>query len=114
MVNKAKLSPGSEVCFENLFTSFPLLGKLSEMENGRMGTVRQNRLNRVPNMKKKDLEKKTVDRGTIHVMYLEDQIVVAWKDNKATYVTSNKPHADLSQSCRHYCCVRTTLCQFLT
>jgi DNA excision repair protein ERCC-6 len=103
LVAKAKLSPGSEVCFDNLFTSFPLLDKLSEMEIGGTGTVRQNRLNRVPIMKKKDLEKKTVDRGTSHVVYREDQVVVAWKDSKAVYVASNKHHADISQSCRRYC-----------
>ena len=68
LVTKAKLKPGSEVCFDNLFTSFPLLDKLSEMGIGGTGTVRQNRLNRVPIMKKKDLEKKIVDRGTSHVM----------------------------------------------
>jgi hypothetical protein len=43
LVQKAKLAPGSEVFFDNLFTSFPLLEKLSEMGIGGTGTVRQNR-----------------------------------------------------------------------
>lgn len=37
---------GSLVYFDNLFTSFPLLQKMSELKMGATGTVRQNRLNR--------------------------------------------------------------------
>ena len=53
---------------DNLFTSFPLLNKLSEMEIGGTGTMRQNRLNNVPIMNKKDLEKKlSLEEPAMHV-----------------------------------------------
>lgn len=43
LVEQASLQPGSELFFDNLFTSFPLLEKLSEMRIAGTGTVRQNR-----------------------------------------------------------------------
>jgi hypothetical protein len=43
LVEKAELLPGSDVFFDNLFTSFPLLERLSEMNISGTGTVRQNR-----------------------------------------------------------------------
>jgi hypothetical protein len=48
---------------DNLFTSFPLLDRLSKMVIERTGIVRQNRLYRVSIMGKKEVEKKTVARG---------------------------------------------------
>jgi hypothetical protein len=66
------LCPGSEIYFDNLFTSFPLLEKLSEMQLAGTGTVRQNKLNRIPIVKKKDLEKQ--DRGTSEVLYQDDKV----------------------------------------
>ena len=43
LVSKSRISRGSSVYFDNLFTSFPLLDRLSEMEIAGTGTVRQNR-----------------------------------------------------------------------
>ena len=43
LVEKASLLPGSELFFDNLFTSFPLLDNLSARNIARTGTVRQNR-----------------------------------------------------------------------
>jgi hypothetical protein len=62
------VTAGSELFFDNLFTSFPLLTRLSEMEIAGTGTVRQNRLHRLPIASKKDLEKKTTPRGTTDVL----------------------------------------------
>jgi hypothetical protein len=45
LVEKAQIGRGTEVFFDNLFTSFPLLENLSEKGIGGTGTVRQNRLN---------------------------------------------------------------------
>jgi hypothetical protein len=45
------------VFLANLFISFPLLEKLSEMEIAGTGLVRQNRLHRVEIIKKQDIEK---------------------------------------------------------
>jgi hypothetical protein len=50
------------------------------------GTVRQNRLHRIPVVSKKDLEKKAVPRGHSDVLYKHDQVLVAWKDNKVSPV----------------------------
>lgn len=66
------LWPGSEIYFDNLFTSFPLLEKLSEMQLAGTGTVRQNKLNKIPIVKKKDLEKQA--RGTSEVLYQDDKV----------------------------------------
>jgi len=66
------LWPGSEIYFDNLFTSFPLLDKLSEMQLAGTGTVRQNKLFRVPIINKKDLEKQA--RGTSEVLYQDDKV----------------------------------------
>jgi len=43
LVEKASLLPGSELFFDNLFTSFPLLDNLSARNIAGTGTVRQNR-----------------------------------------------------------------------
>ena len=69
--------PGSRVYVDNLFTSFPLLQKMSEMGLGLTGTIRQNRLHRVPITGKKDLEKKNVAWGTITSAYKNDIICVS-------------------------------------
>jgi hypothetical protein len=43
LVEKASLLLGSMLFFDNLFTSFPLLERLSELNIAGTGTVRQNR-----------------------------------------------------------------------
>ena len=40
IVKKANIPKGSHIYMDNLFTSFPLLNKLSEMEIGGTGTIR--------------------------------------------------------------------------
>ena len=82
LVTKAELVTGSEVFFDNLFTSFPLLEKLLEAKIAGTGTMRVNRLKKVPIKQKKDLSKKSVPRGELHTVYRADQVLVGWKDNK--------------------------------
>ena len=77
LTRKAGLVPGSQVFVDNLFTSFPLLAQMSTMGIGCTGTVRQNRLHKVPLPSKKDLEKKTLERGTHCAVYKHDQICVS-------------------------------------
>ena len=69
LVEKAGIKPGSEVYMDNLFTTFPLLEKLSEKGIGGTGTIRQNRLNKIPIKSKKDMEKKNIPRGEIDALY---------------------------------------------
>ena len=66
------------------------------------GTVRQNRLHKVPINKKKDLEKKTVERGFTTSIFNADQILTVWKDSKPVYVASNKYLPDTSSNCERY------------
>ena len=101
LVKKAELDAGSEVYFDNLFTSFPLLNRLSTMKIAGTGTVRMNRLFRVPIMKKKEFEKKDVKRGAIDVWYKGDICLSGWKDSKPVYVASNKFSAStVDSTCR--------------
>lgn len=102
LVDKAALIPGSEVFFDNLFTSFPLLEELSDRELAGTGTVRQNRLFKIPLKSKKELESKTVPRGSSDAVYRDDVVCVGWKDNKAVYMASNKYSADTDKTCRRY------------
>ena len=57
-----------------LFT-FLLLKELSGMGIAGTGTVRQNRLNKVPIKTKKELEKKTVQKGFCTSVYNTDQVL---------------------------------------
>jgi hypothetical protein len=77
LTKKAALVRGSEVYVDNLFTSFPLLDQMSGMGIGLTGTIRQNRLHRVPLTKKKDLEKRDVARGTMSAVFKNDMICVS-------------------------------------
>ena len=61
--------------FDNIFTTFPLLDKLSEMGITGTGTVRQNRLFRLPIASKKDVIKKSVERGFKETLYKGDQVL---------------------------------------
>ena len=102
LVTKAELVTGSEVFFDNLFTSFPLLEKLSEAKIAGTGTMRVNRLKKVPIKQKKDLSKKSVPRGELHTVYRADQVLVGWKDNKAVYVSSNKFGGAATGTCKRF------------
>ena len=65
------------------------------------GTVRQNRLNRVPVKNKSDLEK-NVPWGTMDVVYKDDVALVGWKDSKAVYCASNQLKGTSQSSCSRY------------
>ena len=80
--------------FDNIFTTFPLLDKLSEMGIAGTGTVQQNRLFKVPIASKKDVTKKSVERGFQETLHKGDQVLECWKDNQPVYVASNKYSAE--------------------
>lgn len=102
LVDKASLASGSEIFFDNLFTSFPLMEELSARQIAGTGTVRQNRLCKVPVKTKKELDGKTVQRGTMDVVFKSDVVLVGWKDSKAVYMASNKYSATADKTCRRY------------
>ena len=102
LASNAKLVHGEGLMFDNLFTSFDLLTRLSEKGLAGTGTVRQNRLNRVNIIKKKDMEKKTVARGTSEAVFNEDQVLTCWKDNKPVYIASNKYGMEPFTTCTRF------------
>ena len=69
LVEAAEVPPGGKIYFDNLFTSLPLLDKLSEKGIGGTGTLRQNRLGPIPLPKKKEVEKNFA-RGEMEVLLL--------------------------------------------
>ena len=87
MVNQVGLEKGQHVVFDNLFTSLPLLEKLSAEGVGATGTLREDRLCGAPLMPKKSMEKK--DRGYMEETFTGCTSVVKWKDNKVVCVASN-------------------------
>ena len=87
LTKKADVHRGSAIYFDNLFTSFPLLHQLSDLGIGGTGTVRKNRLHRVPLPDAKSVEK--MERGSSMSVYKNDQVCTVWRDNKAVYVASN-------------------------
>ena len=93
---------GADVFFDNLFTSFPLLDELSDMGIAGTGTVRQNRIHGIPIKGKKEMEHRTVARGTKDVSFRRDQVLVAWRDNKAVYMASNKYGSSAAKTCRRF------------
>ena len=60
-LDKGNIDSGLVVIFDNLFTSFPLLDKLTEKGIGGLGTIRQNRLQNAP-LKEEELVKR--ERGS--------------------------------------------------
>jgi hypothetical protein len=51
-----------------------------------------------------------VPRGHTDVLYKDDQILVAWKDNKGVYMASNKFGGDTINNCLCFCRTERKLC----
>ena len=102
LVEHAQVQEGSSLYFDNLFSSIPLLIKLSEKGLGGTGTMNQNRLFAVPLPDKKEMNKK-YERGTYSTVYHEDLAVSGWKDNKPVYVCSNIHNAEPSVFAKRWC-----------
>ena len=101
LVEKVGVCAGSELYFDNLFTSFPLLDKLSIKEIGGTGTFGKNKLNNIP-IKKQELDQKTTLWGTTDVLYNGDQALVGWRDSHAVYMASNKYNGTISGTCARF------------
>ncbi len=102
LAEKSMLVPGSHIFMDNLFTSIALLDELSRLQIGGTGTVRQNRLNKIPLKTKKQMEHKSTSRGYHEACYSSDQVIVAWRDNKAVYINSNHSGVEPVGSCSRY------------
>lgn len=75
------------IYIDNFFTGFPLLRKLTELNIGCTGTVRNNRTENCPLPDPKTFKK--TRRGTYAYKNTEDMIVVRWNDNNIVTVASN-------------------------
>ena len=87
MIEKCHLTKGYTVAMDNLFTTLPLLDKLTDMGMYGVGTIRENRLQGKPLKKKAALQKET--RGTFDYTSYGNNLLVAWRDNKAVIVATN-------------------------
>lgn len=74
---------------DNFFTCLELVRYLKEVNCRYTGTARDNRIGKPPLKPIKELEKKTVPRGTTDYVSSDDGIlVVRWKDNKVVTLLS--------------------------
>ena len=94
----AGICQGSRVYTGSLFTSVPCLEELSRRGIAGTGTLRQSRLDNIPIISKKDLEREDVAQGTSESVYTNDLVLTGWKDDKAVYVISNKHSAEIKNT----------------
>ena len=87
LIEKSKIEAGSAVIFDNLFTSLPLLDRLTDLQVGGLGTLRQNRFQGAPIATKATLDKK--ERGCYDYATDGNNLVVSWKDNKVVTTATN-------------------------
>ena len=87
MIEKCDLTKGSTVAMDNFFTTLPLLDELIDMGMYAVGTIGEKRLQGAPLKKKNALQKKS--RGTFGYKPDENNLPVAWRDNKVVIVAIN-------------------------
>ena len=83
LAEKSMLVPGSHIFMDNLFTYTALFDEFSQLQIGGTGTVRQNRLNKIPLKTKKQMKHKSTPQGYHEACYSSGKVIVAWRDNKA-------------------------------
>ena len=88
---KTLKSPKSTtICADNYFTSMSLVTYLRDRYGIRyVGTARVNRVDKPPLMGPKEMEKKSVPRGTFEYCASDGVVAVRWKDNKPVTVISS-------------------------
>ena len=87
MIEKCDVKAGSTVTFDNLFTSLPLLDKLTELEIDALCTVQQNHFHGAPVANKTTLAKKP--GGSYDFVTDGKKLVVSWLDNKVVTCATN-------------------------
>lgn len=86
---------------DNLFTSMDLLDHMGDRQLGVTGTMRQNRLNSIPLLSKKQASKE-LKRGDSMAVYSMDSTIVLWMDNQAVYMASNVDAVEPLKTCQRY------------
>ena len=89
-------------CFDNLFTTFPLLKELKDRNYGATGTIRTNKCQNCP-LKSVDAMKKT-KKGTAEFATDEKNkiMVCRWIDNAVVSVASTIHTSNISSKVRKY------------
>ena len=78
------------ICADNYFSSMGLVTYLRDTYGIRyVGTARVNRVDRPPLMAPKDMENKSVPRGTYEFCASDGIVAVRWKDNKPVTIISS-------------------------
>lgn len=95
------LQPGTKLTCDNLFTSFDLLEHMAEKGVGVTGTMRQNRMFKVPLQDKKTAAK-NMARGDMETVYQSNICVTAWKDSQAVFMASNFAGPEPAGTCQRY------------
>ena len=86
LLANGNVSPGTDLYFDNLFTSFPLLADLSKLSIAGTGTMRRYvrtgcTVHKVPLPDKKKSTNKMKRCDTLSV-YKDDQIPLVWRDTE--------------------------------
>ena len=84
MNEKCDLTKGSTVARENFYTTLPLLEKLTYIGRHTVGAIRKKRLQGAPLKKKAEIQKET--RGKFDYTSDGNNLIFAWRDNKAVIV----------------------------
>ena len=85
-----KSPKNTTICADNFFSSMSLVTYLRDTFGIRyVGTARANRVDKPPMMDPKEMEKKTVPRGTYEYCASDGVVAVRWKDNRAVTVISS-------------------------
>ena len=87
LVEKTNVKAGSTITCDNLFTSLPLLDELTKLFIAGLGTIRENRLQGTPILKKMQVQKKK--RRFYDYAPDDSNRVVTWRDNKPVVIATN-------------------------
>ncbi|KAJ8335353.1 hypothetical protein SKAU_G00386950 [Synaphobranchus kaupii] len=98
-------SPNTTAIFaDNFFTSLELVRYLRDQDCRYTGTARDNRIGKPPLKSIKEMDKKTVPRGTCDYTMSDDGILaVRWKDNKTVTLLSTDMGVEPMSSVSRYC-----------
>ena len=81
MIEKCDLTKWSTVTIDNLFTTLPILNKLTDMGMYKVDAVRENSLQGAPLKRESVLQKET--RGIFDYTSDGNNFLVAWRDNSS-------------------------------
>lgn len=87
LLEKSEIQSGVNVHFDNYFTTFSLIERLTEMGIGAVGTIQEKYLGNAPLPEKKAFAK--TDRGEYISCKTNDMLLVRWNDNRPVTVVTN-------------------------